>query len=154
MKTVLLRSEADLCRGKAEGKKCVGGSVDADGSPVCAGAKCTTAEFAMKTVLAALSGRLVPWVKLKAKSAVTNLWMQMGAQCAQVQNAPLLSLQMKVVCCAPRQTLLRGKLKANMWRRISRCRWESLCAGIKCTDAEFANVSSVALPGRPVPRGS
>ena len=48
----------------------------------------------MKTVLAALSGRLVPWVKLKAKSAVTNLWMQMGVRCAQVQNAPLLILQM------------------------------------------------------------
>ena len=31
----------------------------------------------MKTVLAALSGRLVPWVKLKAKSVVANLWMQM-----------------------------------------------------------------------------
>ena len=48
----------------------------------------------MKTVLAALPGRLVPRGKLKAKSAVTNLWMQMGARCAQVQNVPLLSLQM------------------------------------------------------------
>ena len=31
----------------------------------------------MKTVLAALRGRPVPWVKLKAKSVVANLWMQM-----------------------------------------------------------------------------
>ena len=68
----------------------------------------------MKTVLAALSGRLVPWVKLKAKSVVANLWMQMGARCAQVQNAPLLSLQMKVVCVAlPGRLVLRGKLKAK-----------------------------------------
>ena len=84
------------------------------------GARCALVQNApllnlqMKTVLAALSGRLVPWVKLEAKSAVANLWMQMGARCAQVQNAPLLSLQMKVVCVAlPGSPVLRGKLLAK-----------------------------------------
>ena len=56
----------------------------------------------------------MPRGKLKAKSVVANLWMQMGARCAQVQNAPLLSLQMKVVCVALRsRPVQRGKLLAK-----------------------------------------
>ena len=84
------------------------------------GARCALVQNApllnlqMKTVLAALSGRLVPWVKLKAKSVVANLWMQMEASCALVQNAPLLSLQMKTVLAALRgRPVPRGKIKAK-----------------------------------------
>ena len=40
--------------------------------------------------------------------------MQMGARCALVQNAPLLSLQMKTVLAALRgRPVPRGKLKAK-----------------------------------------
>ena len=52
--------------------------------------------------------------KLKAKSVVVDLWMQMGARCAQVQNAPLLVLQMKTVLAALQaDPVPRGKLKAK-----------------------------------------
>ena len=88
-----------MCRGKSSGLSCGGGSVDADGSPVCAGANAPLLSLQMKTVLAALSGRLVPWVNLKAKvwCLICGCGWESGAQ---VQNAPLLSLQMKTVLAA------------------------------------------------------
>jgi len=54
-------------------------------------------------------------VKLKAHfSVVANLWMQMEASCALVQNAPSLSLQMKMLHVAmPGRPVRRAGLKVN-----------------------------------------
>ena len=82
--------------------------------------------------------------------------MQMGARCALVQNAPLLSLQMKTVLAALRgRPVPRGKLKAksvevDLWMQM----------GARCAQVQNAPLLSlqmkmvcVALPGRPVQRG-
>ena len=52
----------------------------------------------MQAVCVALSGRLVPWVKLKVNfSVVVNLWMLMDGQVAKALGALMRNLQMRAV---------------------------------------------------------
>ena len=105
---------------------------------MCAGANAPPLSLQMKTVLAALSGRLVPWVNLKAKCGGESVDADVSLG-VQVQNAPLLSLQMKTVLAALSGRLVPWvNLKAKVWWRICGCRWEPK-GRCKCTTAEFAD---------------
>ena len=119
---------------------------------MCAGAKCTTAEFAdVKGVCCSprqtcAEGKAEGTFQCGGKSVdADGSQLCAGAKCTLAEFA-----DENAACCHARQTCAKGRAESKFQcgRGSVDADGSPLCAGISCTAAEFANASSVCCSSR------
>ena len=141
--------------GKEAGKSCAAGSVDAVGTPSCAAASCTDADFADAQGACCATPQTCAAGKEAGKSCAAGSVDAVGtSSCAAASCTDADFADAQGACCATPQTCAAGKeagksCAAGSVDAVGTPR----CAAASCTDADFESAESaccVVASARPV----